>query len=63
MITQIVTIYYESGATQVLRLSNLFQKTEIIITGKNKIIRDNLTALVNDVARGEKVTNYSYERV
>lgn len=58
-----ITIYFESGATQVIKLGNQFHKTDIEVRGNKTYVKDNLTALVHDIAMGEPIKNYSYERV
>lgn len=63
MITQIITIYFEDGSIQVLKLSNMFSKTDLIKKGEKSFVTDNINALVHDIAMGRPVKSHKYERV
>lgn len=63
MITQIITITFEDGSKQILKLSNLFQKTDLVKKGSKSFVRDNINALIHDIAMGRPIKTYKYERV
>lgn len=63
MITQIITIQFEDGSKQILKLSNLFQKTDLVKKGSKSFVRDNINALIHDIAMGRPIKSHKYERV